>query len=121
MITATSYSKAVLRVAVEEICAALPDCCYFPSYEVITGIHAGRDYFADNLRDVSQSGVDHAMGLFSKHFMDEDLGQTRGRNPRNSLVDMTAGATGADIGELDTICEEMLHDPDAQIGSRRSG
>ncbi|MEP7118988.1 MAG: GSCFA domain-containing protein, partial [Acidobacteriota bacterium] len=40
VLVATAYSKAVLRVAAEEVCRAERACTYFPSFEIITGPHA---------------------------------------------------------------------------------
>ena len=67
-LVSTTYSKAVLRVAAEEVASARPDVAYFPSYEVITGQHARGKYFADDLRSVTESGVAHVMRLFLHHF-----------------------------------------------------
>lgn len=70
VITATSYSKSVLRVACEELRRRLDDCHYFPSYEVITGNYARGAYYGPDLREVERPGVDHAMRLFMKHYTD---------------------------------------------------
>ncbi|GJD50622.1 hypothetical protein OPKNFCMD_3365 [Methylobacterium crusticola] len=64
VLSATAYSKAVLRVAAEEA-AQLPRVHYFPAYEIVTGPHAR--YFAPDLRSVTEAGVAHVMRLFLKH------------------------------------------------------
>lgn len=66
--TSTTWSKAVLRIAAEQASQAFEDCCYFPSYEVITSPHVRGRYFAKDCREVLEAGVDHVMGLFFKHF-----------------------------------------------------
>ncbi len=67
VLTATTYSKSVLRVAAEEVAASYPHVAYFPSYEIITGNHSRGRYFAEDLRSITEAGVDHVMRLFFKH------------------------------------------------------
>ncbi|QAU35549.1 GSCFA domain-containing protein [Janthinobacterium sp. 17J80-10] len=69
VLVATSYSKAVLRAAAEEVCNANATMCeYFPSYEIITGNYTRGEYFDNDLRSVKQEGVDHVMRLFLLHY-----------------------------------------------------
>ncbi len=70
VLTATTYSKSVLRVAAAEAERARPDVVYFPSYEVITSVAAGNGYYEDDLRSVSDRGVAHVMRVFSRHFLE---------------------------------------------------
>jgi hypothetical protein len=66
VLVSTTYSKSVLRVAAE-MAAADPRIQYFPSYEVITGPFSRGRYYADDLRAVTEAGVDHVMRLFLAH------------------------------------------------------
>jgi hypothetical protein len=66
VLVSTIYSKSVLRVAAE-ILSRHPDVLYFPSYEIVTGPHAGGRYFAEDRRSVTKDGVDHVMRLFLDH------------------------------------------------------
>jgi GSCFA family len=68
VLVSTTYSKAVLRVAAEQVSAARDYVAYFPSYEIITGPHAGARYFAADRRSVTEDGVAHVMRLFMKHY-----------------------------------------------------
>jgi GSCFA family len=68
VLTATTYSKSVLRVAADEIERRYDCVAYFPSYEIITGNHARGRYFADDLRSVTDEGVQHVMRLFMQHY-----------------------------------------------------
>ncbi|MBV8534581.1 MAG: GSCFA domain-containing protein [Alphaproteobacteria bacterium] len=70
VLTATTYSKSVLRAAAGEFCAGQSDACYFPSYEIVTGAYARGAYFAENLRTVTRAGVDHVMRCFFNMFAD---------------------------------------------------
>ena len=72
VLTATTYSKSVLRVAAAEVERARDGVVYFPSYEVITGVPVGNSYFEDDLRSVSDRGVAHVMRVFSNHFLEHD-------------------------------------------------
>jgi hypothetical protein len=67
VLTATAYSKAVLRVAAETLATRFAHVAYFPSYEIITGAFNKGGYYAPDLRNVVESGVGHVMGLFMKH------------------------------------------------------
>ena len=64
----TTYSKAVLRVAAETICANNPLCDYFPSYEIITSPYARGRYYAEDCREVTEEGVNHVMSTFLRHY-----------------------------------------------------
>jgi hypothetical protein len=69
ILVSTTYSKSVLRVAAEMVSQARLSVAYFPSYEVITGSFNRGRYFADDLRSVTEEGVDHVMRLFFRHYM----------------------------------------------------
>jgi hypothetical protein len=64
----TTYSKAVLRVAAEGICAKNRLCDYFPSYEIITSPYARGRYFGPDCREVTEAGVQHVMSTFLRHY-----------------------------------------------------
>lgn len=68
VLTATTYSKSVLRVCCEQVAAARPDVAYFPSYEIITGSFSRGAYFAQDLRSVTEAGVSHVMRVFLGQF-----------------------------------------------------
>lgn len=68
VLTATTYSKSVLRAACGEVGALRPRVAYMPSYEIITGSYTRGRYFADDLRTVTEAGVGHVMRIFLKHF-----------------------------------------------------
>lgn len=68
VLEATTYSKSALRVAAGETANAHAHVAYFPSYEIITGSYNRGRYFAEDLRQVTDEGVDHVMRLFLHHF-----------------------------------------------------
>jgi hypothetical protein len=74
VLTATTYSKSVLRVAAEMLTSRFPHVHYFPSYEIITGAYSRGSYYAEDLRNVLENGVSHVMELFMKHATGETTG-----------------------------------------------
>jgi hypothetical protein len=68
VLTATTYSKSVLRVAAEMVTQRRTDVAYMPSYEIITGAYNRGAYYADDLRNVTERGVDHVMKMFLRSF-----------------------------------------------------
>lgn len=67
VLSATTYSKSVLRVAAEAMRQLFENVHYFPSYEVVTGAFNRGAYFAPDLRNVLEEGVGHVMRLFLAH------------------------------------------------------
>ena len=67
VLSATTYSKSVLRVSAATVQKRFENVHYFPAYEIITGTFNRGAYFADNLRDVVEDGVSHVMRLFIEH------------------------------------------------------
>jgi hypothetical protein len=72
VLSATTYSKSVLRVAAETLCKKHPHVHYFPSYEIITAAFSRGSYYADDLRSVTEEGVSHVMRLFLQHATHDD-------------------------------------------------
>lgn len=61
VLTATTYSKAVIRAALGQHCPQSSCTSYFPSFELINH-HTQTDWrFAKNLRSVSEQGVNYVM------------------------------------------------------------
>jgi hypothetical protein len=67
VLSATTYSKSVLRVAAESMRQRFENVHYFPSYEIITGAFNRGAYYAPDLRSVLEDGVAHVMRLFMRH------------------------------------------------------
>lgn len=64
VLSATTYSKSVLRVVAGEIARADPGVDYFPSYEIVTGTPFRARAYSDNLRTVTPEGVETVMSVF---------------------------------------------------------
>jgi hypothetical protein len=67
VLCASTYSKAVLRVAAEEACRRHRDVTYFPAYELVTGPQARGAYLEPDLRGVTAAGVQAVMDVFLSH------------------------------------------------------
>lgn len=65
-LTATTYSKSVLRAAAGQLAQEHEHVDYFPSYEMITGFPFRGTFFEENLRTVTPAGVAFVM----RHFFD---------------------------------------------------
>lgn len=66
----TVYSKAVLRIAAEQLTNGYDNRDYFPSYEIIVSPYSRGQYYSHDCRDVTEVGVKHVMGIFLKHYGD---------------------------------------------------
>lgn len=64
VLTATSYSKSVLRAVAGELAQELAYVDYFPSYEIITHPAYRGMFYAPNQRSVVPQGVNHVMNSF---------------------------------------------------------
>jgi len=73
VLSATTYSKSVLRVAAEMLRKQFAHVHYFPAYEIITGNFNRGRYYADDLRSVTEEGVSHVMRLFLRHATSDEI------------------------------------------------
>lgn len=64
VLTATTYSKSVLRSVAGQMAAEYKFVDYFPSYEIITHPVFRGMFYGPNMRSVEKSGVDTVMGHF---------------------------------------------------------
>jgi GSCFA family len=102
VLQATTYSKAVLRVAANEIAAEDENIDYFPSYEIITGSFNRGAYYESDLREVKEAGVEHVMSVFMRHYLkDSDKSPIDMESGREADVDDRAGRSVAEI-----VCDE---------------
>jgi hypothetical protein len=109
VLTATTYSKSVLRVAAGLVAAQEPDVAYFPSYEVITGPQARGRYVAEDLRSVTEDGVDRVMTLFFRHATVG--GEGAASAPKAAPPDGEDAFLAGLRGVVDALCDEERLDP----------
>lgn len=111
VLVSTTLSKSVLRVAAEQVSTEMPNVHYFPSYEIITGAFNRGNYFAKDLRSVTDQGVYHVMRLFLKHAAGVEL------QASNTESNAASDDDSPEMNELDVmeqvtevICEEAMLD-----------
>lgn len=69
VLSATTYSKSVLRAVAGELTKTFDFVSYFPSYEIITGSFNKGAYYESDLRTVKPEGVAHVMGVFMDYMV----------------------------------------------------
>lgn len=113
VLSATTYSKSVLRVAADMICLRHQHVHYFPSFEIITGQYARGRYFAEDLRSVKEEGVAHVMRLFLKHVTGGQVFEAPAITPaaETSTGPVTQDQTVAEAEKLIEVeCDEVALD-----------
>jgi GSCFA family len=126
VLVSNTYSKSALRVVAEVVSQSRTDVAYFPSFEIITGLHQRSRFYGDDLREVTPAGVANVMTLFKRHYLRASpsaskkphrvgLGRTAGSfkaRPAQAVnLAQRAGDAMARIQELsDVICDEELLD-----------
>ncbi|ABD53924.1 GSCFA domain-containing protein [Jannaschia sp. CCS1] len=109
VLTATTRSKATLRVACDMLSDSSDRIDYFPSYELATSPAHPHSVFADDLRSVRPEVVAQIMQTFlAAHGLGED-----------SSAELEERVARAADPEGDAICEDILLDafaPDRAVG-----
>lgn len=101
VLSATTYSKSVLRVAAGEVAQNNAHVAYFPSFEIITGAFNRGRYFAEDLRQVTEAGVDHVMRSFLHHYTSTPVERTASNPHADSLRPEIAAA-------MQVVCDEEV-------------
>ena len=109
VLSATTYSKSVLRVAAQTITERFGNVHYFPSYEIITGSFNRGVYYSEDLRNVTEEGVSHVMRLFLKHAANTEVTRAEIAAPKAETED-TFAKTVSNFIEVE--CEEAALDRD---------
>ena len=109
VLSATTYSKSVLRVAAEALRRDFDNVHYFPSYEIITGAFNRGAYYAPDLRNVVEDGVRHVMRLFMQHVTDGAGTQSVAASPQRPVEDDHL-ETAQQL--IDVECDEIALDSD---------
>jgi hypothetical protein len=106
VLTATTYSKAVLRAAAGKLAAAHDNVDYFPSYEIFALSQSFGQFMAEDLREVNPRGVAVAMRVFEHMFLSPAApGETA---PRRSARENPSDQAQRQSG-VDRECEEIAN------------
>ncbi len=109
VLSATTYSKSVLRAVAGEVAGLFGAVQYFPSYEIITGGFNRGTYFAEDLRSVRPEGVAHVMRVFRERLVTG--AEESSPVPAESAVAETAARSdiAAEIDrQMRVVCDEEL-------------
>lgn len=105
-LTASTYSKSVLRAVAGQLAAEREHFDYFPAYELITGVPFRGAFFEPNLRDVTAEGVRFVMGRFTAA-----LSRQRTEQSRSSVAADSPAATRPRTAEgADEVCDDAVLD-----------
>lgn len=96
VLTATSYSKSVLRAVAGDMVNRYKHVDYFPSYEIITHPAFRGMFYAPNQRSVDPKGVDFVMNHF---FADQEKAFSKEYSVRGPYGVETQVTVGADEDE----------------------
>ena len=90
VLSATIYSKSVLRVACELV-TKQQSVRYFPAYEIVTGPQAPDNFFSPDRRSVTKMAVDTVMHALLSHCEAGSIGNESGAISPKAQVSELAG------------------------------
>ena len=70
--TGNNLSKAILHLAVEELCAEYPFCHYFPAYEIMMDDLRDYRFYASDLSHPSEEALDYIWEKFQECYIEEE-------------------------------------------------
>jgi len=105
VVTATTYSKSVLRAVAGQLQAEFECVDYFPSYEIITSTLSRGVHYEPDTRNVRAPGVDAVMACFFRAHGDKAAEQfSEGFAGTRSVEDL------AMVREMEAVCDEANYD-----------
>ena len=104
VLSATIYSKSVLRAVAGQLAESLPDVDYFPSFELISSHLSGDMFYESDRRSVSDEGVKTVMSLFFSEHGNVSLAE----EVENECNISHSPASAQDMPADSDICEEEL-------------
>jgi hypothetical protein len=112
VLLASTYSKAVLRVAAEQVSNQLEDVSYFPAFEIITGPQAPYEYFESDRRNVSEIGVAEVMNSLLKGLVASKIETSNSHTDTKQVNKSKAGRLISEISRriARAECDEAMMD-----------
>ena len=111
VLTASVYSKSVLRAACGEVCDQFDGVQYFPSYEIVSHVASFGQYLASDLREVTERGVSHVMRYFFATFYPDRVAGVANADPSTTMAAAEPALEEPNIRKmLESDCEEMFND-----------
>jgi hypothetical protein len=109
VLVSSTYTKSALRVACDNVLRSHSAVAYFPGYEIVAGSFSRGRYVSDDLRSVTEEGVDHVMALFYRHFGSTAQAVPAAVEPARPRVDVLAISRQVN----DALCDEEMLDSEA--------
>jgi len=102
VLTATTYSKSVLRVAAEIVATRFKNVTYFPAYEIITGPQAPNVFFEPDKRNVSKVGVEVVMSslLKASGLQNNESNEVKTNDREINIANISKEITSAECDEV---------------------
>ncbi len=113
-LSATTWSKSVLRAVAGDVAATFGAVQYFPSYEIITGAFSRGGYFGEDLRTIRAQGIAHVMEVFRQRLVSNSkagagAGAEAGAGTDEPEAGPTDPADPADPGRAD-LADQMVRE-----------
>jgi len=100
VLTASVYSKSVLRAVAGHLASERDDVDYYPSYEIVTSALSKGAYYDENLRTISPEGVAAATAAFLSAYADDASEPAAGLERSQDLLE--------DADDDEAVCEDVL-------------
>lgn len=104
VLSATTYSKSVLRAVAGDLAMTRQEVDYFPSYEIIASPPSRGAFFEPNLRGIAIEGVSLVMGHF---FAGLDISGPPARGGEDAAAKRIYDSEQA-MAEDDLVCDEII-------------
>lgn len=110
-----SLSKAVLRVAVDEVTQRYPMAIYFPAYEILMDDLRDYRFYAEDMTHPSEVAVEYVWECFVRCFMDE---KTKSVGEAFARLEEAAAhrPLHPESAEYERFCQTMLTRAEALLG-----
>ena len=94
------------------LCDADPKVHYFPSYEIITSNASRGRYYAEDLRNVTEDGVNHVMRLVLQHATaSSEIPKVQSPAARSAATPTDNRPSQKDVSEwVEVMCDEEALD-----------
>lgn len=104
VLSATTYSKSVLRAIAGDFAHMMPNIDYFPSYELISGFPTRGMFYEPNLRSVALEGVSVVMNYFFNGLkLRKQKATSEENDPEASIQKLEE-----ELKKEELVCEEMI-------------
>ncbi|MCC3859687.1 GSCFA domain-containing protein [Pseudemcibacter aquimaris] len=105
VLSATTYSKSILRSVAERMKEKHSNVDYFPSYEIINSVANKGIFFEENLRSVTPNGVSYVMSHFEAGISPYEFKKALKKQQKEAEFFGSPNVGGSQLNG-DAVCEE---------------